>query len=130
MKMRASLILLLSLIFSYQASADVSCQVPTSTLTCKGTFKAQTPADVDAYKTNLGLNNKGTHIRNLKIEFDYTADSIELVSPCRVIVAEGKKLTATNGGICIRSPKSFQIKICHLKQLGILRFNLILRTFI
>jgi hypothetical protein len=88
--------------------ADDFCPLSPShhILSCQGTFHAHSEADLDEYLQTVGLRNG--HARNLRLHFDVNRPSLFLATPCRVVLEPERKITTTEGELCINANRGFR----------------------
>ena len=99
----------LLLVFILSNSLWASCPLSESALDleCKGTFRAQSIADIEAYKLDYKI--KKGKAKSLKIDFNVDTSELNIASPCNIIVAKERNVT-TSGNICLTAKKKIIFK--------------------
>ena len=94
MKGSKALLVGVLLFFSLKTEAtEFLCPIPTNfqNLACSGTEKVHTLVQLQNYISTLAIKNNKA--KNLEIDFDITGANISIVTPCKVTIKDGRKVT-------------------------------------
>lgn len=108
--MRITLLLFLGFSSAYGASFECPYTNSNPSLVCKGSLKVKNQAELDVYKSNLGVKSKKVNeAKNLVIDFEMNLTrDFTLSTPCEIRIEENRKINSS-AKVCLHGNAGINI---------------------